>query len=348
MNVEALDIRRCRIDEIDEVARFIDEHWKKGHVLAVDRRVMDWQYRASDDSYNIIVARQGEHLWGILGYVPTSRYDASLGDRSIVWLALWKVRDGCSISGLGLRMLQVLSQCEPHSGMAVNGINASHPPMYKALRYQVAELKQYFVTLPQRQAPLIVRPEGRRLPVPIGGGAVWTAMSEATLLDFAAPAAWDGTRIKTPSYFVHRFLRHPFYRYQVHALQGPGGASALMASRVAEHGDQRVLRIVDFAGDAEVIAHMGAGLSQLMDELSVGHADFWQHGLPDDVFTRAGFECAQSDASIIVPNFFEPFHASAGRILCAFKGPGCERMRVFRADGDQDRPNLSLALGVWT
>ena len=99
-------------------------------------------------------------LVGILGYIPTRRYDDDLSaQKNIVWLALWKVREDYQSSMVGLKLLKTLESLEPNSVMAVNGINLNHPPIYKALGFQVHELGQYYLANPDVSQNLIQKPE---------------------------------------------------------------------------------------------------------------------------------------------------------------------------------------------
>ena len=36
---ERYDIRLARPSEIDDIMKFINEHWKSGHIMAVDRKL---------------------------------------------------------------------------------------------------------------------------------------------------------------------------------------------------------------------------------------------------------------------------------------------------------------------
>src|SRR5882672_8795498 len=116
-----ISIWRCGPNEIDRLAEFIDQHWQSGHILAANRDVMDWQHGLSDGSYDFLLATDGERLLGVLGYIAMRRFDPALAGDNVIWLALWKVRDGLGIAGLGLRLLNALKDIEPHVAIAVNG-----------------------------------------------------------------------------------------------------------------------------------------------------------------------------------------------------------------------------------
>lgn len=335
-----ISIRRCGPGDIGRLMAFIDCHWQKRHLLATNRSLMDWQHRASDGSYDYLLALRDEEIVGALGYIASRRFDPALSDRNVIWLALWKIRDGLGIAGLGLRLLDAIGKEGPQIAIAVNGINSTLLPLYRSLKYRVAELRQYFVTNPASRHRLLTLPNGYPPPVPCGGGATLVEMTAIDLLAMN-PIGLSSASVpeKTPAYFANRFLRHPIYRYRVFLLSAPGTGIALLATRTAEYDSVRALRIVDFAGDPAALSGLGTDLAALMRDECAEYADFWQLGLPEELLAAAGFEPVAPDGPVIVPNYFEPFLARNGRIQCAIRTRQASPVRIFRADGDQDRPN---------
>lgn len=335
-----IEIRRCRNEDIGLVMSFIDCHWQSGHSLAVSLKLMDWQHGEADGSYNYLIAIRENSVLGILGYIPSRRFDAALSEMNVIWLALWKVLDNTGETGLGLRMLNALKNIEQHSTIAVNGINAAHPPMYKALRYETGELKQFFVVNPKCKRNLLSAPEEYTLPIPQRGQSKFVEMQKKDLLAFGVDfISAEVANPKSPVYFSNRFLVHPFYKYRVFQVIGSTHAPALLATRIAEHEGVRVLRIVDFSGDPKAIAAFGSAVYDLMVEEGVEYADFWQQGLPDEYFAAAGFALHDSESEVVLPNYFEPFLRRNGRMLFALKSTTGLPAVICRADGDQDRPN---------
>ena len=335
-----VEIRRCRPEEVLELMQFLDRHWQSGHVLATCRPLMEWQHRAPDGSYNYLLAKSEGQIVGVLGYVSCTRFDPQLAERNVIWLALWKVREDCGMPGLGLRLLNALSRMEPHAAIAVNGINLAHPPMYRALGYCVDELSQYFLVNPDKPQTLIQAPDHWKGRSPAGAGTTFTEMQPGELDALQETAVFDDVLPgKTPVYFRERFLRHPFYRYRVFHLRSHAGGAGLLALRVAEHEGRRVLRIVDFAGHTGLLGSCGIELARFMREEDAEYADFWALGVEPELLSLSGFERLNPSGSTVVPNYFEPYVSRNGRILCAFKNKTASRFQVFRADGDQDRPN---------
>lgn len=334
-----LEIRRCRTEEIDDLMRFVDEHWQRGHVLATSRALMDWQHRGADGAYDYLLARDGDRLLGVLGYIASSRFDARPAAPEVVWLALWKIREDSAQPGLGLRMLRFLERAHDGAVLAVNGISLAHPPMYRGLGFEVVELAQHVLVNPDARQTLI-----SGTPVqgsaPGGGGTAFTELRAADL-DALPDRAFDAGALpaKTPTYFRERFLHHPFYRYRVFRLDSDHAGAGLLALRIAEHKGRRAVRIVDFAGNPALLGSCGLGIARFCAEFDAEYADFWSWGIDPALLAGSGFALVDPAGATTVPNYFEPFLARNGRILCAFRNPTGLRFRVFRADGDQDRPN---------
>ena len=47
--------------------------------------------------------KKDNYISGILGFIPSSRYDESLIQDNIIWLALWKISEKIKIQGIGLK-----------------------------------------------------------------------------------------------------------------------------------------------------------------------------------------------------------------------------------------------------
>lgn len=340
-----IEIRRFRDDEAPLLMAFIDEHWERGHVLATSRALLDWQYRDGAE-YAVFGAWDGGVPVGVLGYIPTRRFDPALAGASsnATWLALWKVRDDVKSSAVGLRLLSAVSIAEPSAAIGVVGFNATHPPLYAALGYTVGELRQYVIFHRTMNAKLAVIPPNRPRPFARPGRAQLRDLSAADFDRMAADwniADRDGMiPRKTPQYFRRRYFEHPWYRYRVSSLDLNGESRGLLATRIAEHQGRRALRIVDWYGDAAALAEVGSALDRRLLEDDAEYADFWQSGIDEPLLTAAGFEAVDPDGHLIVPTYFEPFVQENRRLLFAIKPIPPTAFVIVRGDGDQDRPNV--------
>ena len=319
-----LTIGRCAANDVDDLVRFIDEHWERGHVLVASRPLLDWQYRNVDGSYSFVLARQEGVIVGILGYIATKRYDPALVEANVVWLTTWKVRPDAKVAALGLSLLQHLDKAEPHVAIGAIGFNPATLPMYTALGDRTGELQHY-----------VFRPGAASKPADLVGVDIHDA-SRCGALHIGRRSSALVPR-KTPRYFAQRYLHHPFYRYRLVGLRDGDTLAGLIAARVVAHGGLRALRIVDFAGDSDAVARSGSVIASMIREHEAAYADVYNAGIDADVFACAGFQRVDPDGNEIVPDHFEPFENRNVRLLYAIRTTG--DTVLFKGDADQDRPN---------
>ena len=160
----SVDIHLCRSDEIADLMSFIHEHWAQNHILSFDRPLMDWQHKNNAGTgYCYVLARANDdnQILGVLGFISTKRYDPKLASDNMLWIALWKARDDCKISGLGLMILQYVVECEPHQSIGIVGVGSeTHFNLYNALGYTTGHFDQYFILNPNfKRFKIAVIPE---------------------------------------------------------------------------------------------------------------------------------------------------------------------------------------------
>ncbi len=334
-------IRRCTSADVDEVRRFIDEHWARGHVLARSRELVDWQHREADGSYTFMAARDSSgDVLGILGYIPTRRFDPTLGpDRNVVWLTTWKVREHARSSALGIRLLQQVRESEPGVAVGALGLTPSTLPIYRALGFSTGELSHYvFANRSVEHARLAVL---ERADHPPTGDLDVAMLSPADLAERAACAFAhidpETGPMKSTAYFDARYCRHPMYAYKLAGLVENGAVVGVLVMRVAEHDGSRALRIVDFAGRPDVLRRSGRAIQALVETHGAEYADVYNAGFDADVFLGAGFRLVDPNGPVIVPDHFEPFERRNVRLFYAMSGG--VRPRLFKGESDQDRPN---------
>jgi hypothetical protein len=338
-------ITRCRRDDVDELVRFIDAHWARGHALVASRRLLDWQHRTTDGGYSFTLARRGREIVGMLGFISTRRFDPALERDNVVWLTMWTIRDDANVAGLGLALLRNLAAQEPHVAIGAVGLNPETRPIYQALGYNVGELQHY--VMPNVRLTRFELASFASVAQARESDVASAPLTRRSLDDPRAFDRLDGARLlrsageipqKTVRYFHDRYVAHPVYSYRVIGLFDREMLAGLVAARVAEHGGRRAVRIVDFLGRTETVAHIGRVARALIDETDAEYADVYNTGIDESAFRAAGFRRVDPDGADIVPDHFEPFERRNVRLWYAIDSE-C-RPILFKGDADQDRPNL--------
>lgn len=343
-------IDRCQASQVPAVMAFIDAFYRSGHVLSTNRALFDWQYQqASDGSYNVAVASDptSSKILGILGYIDSKRYDDALSGDNCLWLALWQVRPGAGLPTLGPALLGFVRDHVEHTVLAVSGVRAATASMYRAMGFVVDEFRHYYMTNPdvmRHHIGIIPRSTPPAAATPCGGVQLQKLTKDDFFLSTKA-GSFDAARVprKSATYFFNRYLSHPFYEYSVYLLKRNDVPLGLLAMRIATHDGHNVMRIVDLLLEPSDIPAIASSLLQLVRSTNCEYVDLLQFGVDDAYLHLAGFVEVEPDAGVVIPNYFEPFVRENRRMTLCCRGnggTGNHRFVAFRADGDQDRPNL--------
>lgn len=327
-------IRRAGRGDIARIMEFIKTYWSKTHILANDREFFEYEHTCGDEVC-FVLSEDPETLevQAILGFIP---YGTRQRDAMIV---MWKARPGEN-AFLGVKVLQYLIENIGARIVGSCGINKRVNGIYTYLGYHTGSLAHYYriadrdeykVAQIGEKTILPVRPDGGYELIPFG-----TFEELAASFDFEKTA--DAKPYKEPWYIEKRYFKHPIYTYKAFGIKTPADAvETVLFGRVIELNGAKVLRIVDLIGEAGPLAHVSAGIQRLLNEQAYEYVDFYQYGIPHEIMEAAGFTLKKDDTNII-PNYFEPFVRE--NIGIDYFTTDNEGFRIFKGDGDQDRPSL--------
>lgn len=329
----------CRKSNVKELKSFIKKEWSSSHVLAHDNEVLDWFYANDDETYNFVIAIENEEIHGVLGFIPNSRFDKSLYENDTFWLALWKVRSSQEKNLLGLKLVHFLSKNFKFACIAVNGINMNHPKMYRALGYQCDSLNHYVFFNFELRQNIALNVNARM----VNKSALDSHDLNVQEIDNSNYRNFVSYFVnleskKTLLYLINKYAVNKFYDYKVLYVSNDD-YKALFVLKVVTINARRVLRIVDFLGDTEIIAYSHKTLTTWLVKYEVEYIDFLNFGIDSETMAKSGFILKSCYKELIVPNYFEPFVAKNKDIYFAYKTKQMQGMVICKGDGDQERPN---------
>lgn len=320
----------------DDRARMLDflaDHWRSDHIFVVAPHVFDWQYRRTSGDYNVALALDDTGMvLGFLGYIPTGQFDPALGYDEIM-LAIWKVRDDMALPGVGLRLLKLIEKTHKPRLIGAIGISDMVGPIYKAFKYTLSKMSH---------AALFLRPGPIAQNVP---DAAYRRLEpdSATLAPLYDEHAIDGPGLaKSWAYLQNRYVNHPYYEYALRGVFDGDVLQTIIVWRKVSARGGAVLRIVDLVGSPQGLSRVTGALRAETDTWGADYLDLMHYGVDAKMLREAGFASPDDHPDLILPNYFAPFEASNQEIKLAYRGfPNLNGNRTFfRADSDQDRPNL--------
>ena len=332
---EKYEIRFAHYEEIDEIMRFIDEHWKKGHILSYNRELFEYDM-VIDGRVNFMIARNRESgmIEGLAGFIPASR-DKTRYD---TWGSIWKVVDG-AMGLLGLELSRRIEKNENIRSALTMGINPETAvPIVKRMRhfedvgkmqhfYCLADCSTYQIAKVQHYEPFI---ENIDYQVKVTEFKTFEELEDR----YDVSANTDAVPYKDSWYVKHRYFDHPIYHYQVFGLSEKDVVQALLVCRTQEYAGAEALRIVDYIGEARLFAGISGFLKEKLQEYE--YIELYCYGFDTSYVKQSGMTEVTDHDTNIIPNYFSPYVAEN---IDVWVGVPKGHAVFFKADGDQDRPN---------
>lgn len=328
-------ISRARIDELDDLVRFIGRHWREDHIFVKSTELLRWQH-ADGDTLNFILARHvaTREVAGVFGFIPISQYDKTLEECRDTWGAIWKVVEDVP-PGLGMQIMQFFHDVvRPRSHGSVANTDLAMR-IYKLTGQQTGTLQQYYML--SRAADRYRIAQASVSHEPIGRRPDSSVMRECTLSPDVRLSHPHHPR-KSITYLINRYQKHPIYIYRFLSVTNGDALTAILVFRKQMHGAAACLRLVDMYGDIAGVGGLYHQFQALLEREGAEYVDCFNYGLGMERFSAMGFELLNPDGDTIVPNYFEPFERRNVRINFALKSPYPAYL-IFKGDGDQDRPS---------
>lgn len=333
--------RLATVDDVDDIMGFIGCEWNKDHILAHDKELFLWQYGRSEyrDFENInvmlITDKQNEIL-GMIGFIAYSE-DKSRFD---IAPAMTKVRgDGLlPMTGIEFMKRQMKVVGERHHISSGTNPKTIKPLYERVFKFRVGIMQQYYMLNDEMEYYNIAKIEKKEFITPKQTGYKLNEINslEDVEKEFDLSADYQHVPYKSKEYLTKRYFEHPIYKYKKWSIESnKGDVVGLLFGREILLNGSKVLRLVDFRGDIEHIYELGEPISMIMYQGQYEYVDLMVDLLDCSKMRDNGFMLLDYEDVNIIPNYFEPFVRE--NIKNHFENDGdCV---IFKADGDQDRPN---------
>ena len=325
--------RLARLGEDEAIKAFINEHFDMRLPLINRPEFYRHYYAGRGGVPQFAVAEQDGRYLSAAGYIL-----ANTSARPDVWVSVWVAVKGCN--GVGLELMNALPGLTRARVLACNNIRAATCAMYRFLGWKAERMGHYY-RLAQRAEYQLARPaEGKPMPPVTGARVLKHVDSAADLIPLGMPRTVHTPR-KDLWYMMRRYFHYPHYHYDVWAALNYGRSDGyLVTRRVSEQetDSAAVLRLVDYIGPDDLLTQLGRAIDTILRESGAEYIDCYNAGIPAEIWYNAGFVEREPGDGAVIPNYLAPPLLQNTDYYYFTNDP--ENFVIFKADGDQDHPNL--------
>lgn len=328
-----ITIRRAEYNDIPGIMQFMDEHWKPGNVLAKNRDFFEWQF-VDGDKLNMFlgVDEESGKIYGMLGaivYNKSSNPDVS----GCTWQVIKSNNPMLGPKLLEYMYLQLNVRYSYAAGLTDKAVRLNE------LAGNVITEMDHYYRLADKSDYNIAKVVDKKIPVAEETGyslkrisyveEMKEVISEETLAEQLMSKSYD--------YIEKRYFNHPIYRYDIWKIvDSDGDSHSVLITREEGMKEYKMCKIVDHYGQMEDLGEIAMALDYLMDEEGYEYVDVYSFGIPVGIYEQGGFVRCDATSENIIPNYFHPFVQK--NIPLRLVDSMIEGVRLFRGDGDQDRP----------
>lgn len=326
-------VMRCaHPDERTRVIDFINENfdWK----LPLVNLPEYFEYYYCGKTLQYVLAEQNGELLAAAGYIL-----ANQSETPDIWVSVWVAKKGHN--GIGLELMDTLPGLLHARVVACNNIRPKTCVFYRFLGWTAERMPHYFRLSGQNEYRLC-RPADTEL-LPAAGDLCLEPVNNPGQLDALGMPPCPHTPAKDTWYMKRRYFAFPHLSYRVWCVRENGALLAYLVTRTVQSGEQGeipVLRLVDFVGCDEVLPRLGKAIDALLHSENAEYAECYNAGIPAEVWAKAGFRERREGDGNIIPNYLTPPLYDNTEYYYFTNRP--EGFTMFKADGDQDRPNLTV------
>ncbi len=324
-------IRFANESDIPAIMAFIETYWKHGHILGNNLSFFKYEHLLPE-GVTYVIAEQDGCIQAILGYIPYGKENRD------IMTVMWKANHD-SAPSIGLELFHYLVEHGDARLLASPGSSRKLEGLYRYLGYRFGKMTQWY-RLNSDADYKIAKVSNYVCPPPSD------QIQDFCLFDdwdhFNSAFNWNAYKksshkpYKEAWYIKKRYFDHPIHNYLVYGMiNASGKVDTAFVFRIVSANESRALRLLDCIGDYQNILYSCNMLDSLMRQTGSEYVDCYECGLDDHLMLDSGWLKVR-DSGNIIPNYFSPFVQENIDIYYFSTDP---EIVLFKADGDQDRPN---------
>ena len=318
--------------DIEKFQKLVDSYYKKNHILAKSKKVINFYYNFFDKNKLFIIGLfdKDDSLLSAMGLMPYKNWDEKLNND--YHIAFW-VKKSELINSLWLFRF-IFNNINPNF-LATSGINLKTSgkifQKFGKIRnfdnHYIKNIKSknfFFQKLTNKPTKCFAHNQ--------------LTMTSKNYIDKLPPYLHRPK--KTIKYFKNKYFKNPFYDYFCLNFYYKKKLQFFFICRelIIKKYKVSLVRVVDFYGVIKKKYNINLSLQEFLYKNNYEYIDFVSVGLRRELESLGFSKKKNKD---FLPELFEPYnHREGNRNYCILKNKYKANIVLVKGDGDGDRPNL--------
>lgn len=231
-----IQIRQAVYEDIPRIMKFIDEHWKKGHIMGNDRTMFEFQHVRDCEVFYIIAEDDTDgKIYGSMGYIPMMEQEWPC--MSTVMIRSLKNPENRMLGEEMARFFEKNMQC--YNVFSV-GVEKRYARIIKENGGACERLKHFYRLAEEREFHIAQINDYKRLPVSSGISMVLLESAEEFIKEVDLDEIYNDYPRRSPAYIIHRYYEHPYFSYRLYGLKDENGIKCVIVGREEKIGRAHV------------------------------------------------------------------------------------------------------------
>ena len=339
MTLKNISFRNLKYEEYDKFRSYYKNNLDKKNVFVKNKKVFDYHFK-NKKKYNFFITILKKKIISIQGYIPQSKYDYKLSNNEIFLSNFHSLQN--TIPGIGRLAFTKLIKQKIFVGSTNFPVRMLE--YHKRLGFTTGKMKHYFLISPFIKKFQIIKIK-KKIKKIILKKNINLLDLKIKKIEFCKDIKLDNKYFKnfmptkSINFIKNRYLSYPYFKYQCYEIYKNEKAIAVIILKKFKYKDKNILKIIDFFGEQKNFIILKDVFLYLLKINKSEAIDFYQHGIEDKFIKKAGFKDKEKYKEVVIPEWFNPFYKKNIDYYYAYKNKTKKLIRLFKGDGDRDRPN---------
>ena len=330
-------IKRLQNKEYNLLSKYINNFYKKNHILSKYKKLFDWMYFDNKaKKYNFLIAKEKNKIFATKGFQPIKLYDSNLNEGTFI--SMWS----SSKPTVGIKLFDTILKKKYNF---ICGIGSSvHSLKYqKYKKFKIGQLSHSYLLSKKinnyKIAKILENPQNKKKT--FFGKNYIKLDSKLLKLNYLKKLYDYQTPKKSSVYLINKYLNSNFYNYYAYGSFKNNKIINIVILRNCNYKSRTAVRIIDYIGSNYSFKYLDKLFFKILEKKKIEYIDLYSYGIPEKEIIKCGFNIKNLKDKNIIPNYFEPFERKNKNIVFGYllKKKIKNKIRLFKGDSDMDRPN---------